>query len=456
MVQHLRRSAAINAGNFGGPEMFRKLLLMSCVALLAGFVTVNHSFAQGQPVRGLVKMTKADGTTVPVADALVEVFRTDGKGTLPSSKTNKKGEFVFVQFPYGQTFALSVSGAGISPMIEPGVRGGRENIVITVSEGDGRKLSEEEVRSTIAQAAAQPTGGSQLSAEDKKKQEEFEKKNAEIIEKNKKIQDGDAIASKANAEGVTALKAKDYATAIAKFSEGVAAVPDFVGSTPVMLNGKMVAHRARGYERYREGASNSDGVARRAKYDEANKDYDEGLAAFTQAMAVIKAAPASTDPNDQKNRTAITIELLTNAVEIHRLKAVGGVDVTKGAEAKAVIEEYLAVESDPVKKGKVEMTLGDILRENGDCDGAILAYKKILTTSADDPDALAGAGLCLFSVGYGNSDKAQMQEGLNLMTRFSEVAPDTHRLKTSVKDAVDLLKTEQKLAPQKLPAKRKT
>lgn len=432
--------------------MFRKLFLMSFVALIAVFAAAGSGFAQGQPVRGVVKVTKADGTTVPVADALVEVFRTDAKGTLPPSKTNKKGEFVFVQFPFGQTFALSISGAGISPKIEPGVRGGREDIVITVAEGDGKKLTEAEVRETLAQAVNVPSG--ELTAAQKKEQEELEKKNAEIIAKNKRIQEGDAIASKANADGVAALKAKDYSTAIAKFGEGVAAVPDFVGSTPVMLNGKMVAHRARGYEAYREGAANAD--VRKAKYETANKDYDEGLAAFTQAMAVIKAAPAATDPNDQKQRSSITLELLTNAVEIHRLKAIGGVDVTKGAEAKAVIADYLAAETDPIKKAKAEMTLGDILRENGDCDGAIVAYKNILSASADDPDALAGAGLCLFSVGYGNSDKAQMQEGLNLMTRFSEIAPDTHKLKTSVKDAVDLLKNEQKLAPQKLPAKRKT
>ncbi len=43
---------------------------------------------------------------------------------------------------------------------------------------------------------------------DKKEQEEFAKKNAEIIEKNKKIQEGDAIASKANSEAVAALNAR--------------------------------------------------------------------------------------------------------------------------------------------------------------------------------------------------------------------------------------------------------
>lgn len=436
--------------------MFRKFLLMSFAASLAVFAAVGTVTAQNAPVRGEVKLTKADGTTVPVADAVVEAYRTDiGRGTMPAAKTNKRGEFSFVAFPLGQTFALAVSAPGVGPKIEPNVKAGRENIVITLSEGDGRKLTEAEVREAIAAAGNIPAG--ELSAAQKKEQEEIARKNAEITEKNKKIQEGDSIARKANDEGRAALQAKDYTTAIAKFSEGAAAVPDFVGSTPVMLNGKMVALRARGFEAYREGASNPDATARKAKYEQANKDYDEGLAAYTQAMAVIKAAPAAADPNEQKARTGITLELLANAVEIHRLKAVGGVDTSKGAEAGAIIAEYLAVETDPLKKAKVEMTLGDILRENGDCDGAIAAYKKILERSADDVDALAGAGLCLFSVGYGNSDKAQMQEGLNFMTRFSELAPDTHKLKTSVKDAVDLLKNEQKLTPQKAaPPRRRT
>jgi hypothetical protein len=48
-----------------------------------------------------------------------------------------------------------------------------------------------------------------------------------------------------------------------------------------------------------------------------------------------------------------------------------------------------------------------------------------------------------------------MQEGLNFMQRFSDIAPDTHKLKASVKDAVELLKTEQKLAPQKITTTKK-
>lgn len=447
--------------------MFRKLLLMSFVASMAAFVAVGSGFAQGSPVRGVVKVTKADGNTVPVADAIVEAFRTDAKGTLPASKTNKKGEFVFVQMPFGQTYALSVSGPGISPKIEPGVRGGREDIVITVAEGDGKKLTEAEVRETLAQAVNMPSG--ELTAEQKKQQAEYDAKKAEVDAKNKKIQEGDAVASKANSEGIAALNAKDYTTAVAKFSEGVAAVPDYVGSTPVMLNGKMVALRLRGYEVYREGASNPDAAARKAKYEQANKDYDDGLAAFSQAMALIKAAPAATDPNDQKNRADATLKLLFNAVEIHRLKAAGGVDLSKSADAALVIEEYIAAEPDPAKKTAAKATLGDIMRFAGEFDKAIAAYRSVLEAAPDNNEVMASLGLSLVALGTSvePANKEQLQEGLNYMQKYADTVSilptdpkHIQEFKQSVKDTVEYLKTEQKLKPQSVPkatgGKRKT
>jgi hypothetical protein len=73
----------------------------------------------------------------------------------------------------------------------------------------------------------------------------------------------------------------------------------------------------------------------------------------------------------------------------------------------------------------------------------------VLAAKADDPDALAGAGLCLFNNGVASDNKDLMQQGMNTLTRFVEVAPDTHRLKESVRSAIEYLKTEQKIAPQK-------
>ncbi len=437
-------------------KLFFTLLLTSVVFLVGNIATI----AQTAPVRGEVKLKKADGTMVPVADAVVDVYRTDiAKGTPPPSKTNKKGEFSFVGFQLGQTFAIAVSGAGIGPKIEPGVKAGRENILIIVSEGDGRKLTEADVREALTSAVNVPSG--ELNAAQKKEQEELLKKNAEITEKNKKMQDGDAVATRANTEGYTALEAKNYDLAITKFAEGVAAVPDFVGSTPIMLNGKLAAHKGRAFDTYVEGAKSADAALRKSKYETANKDFDDALAAFDQAMAVVKAAPAATDPADQKNRATLVSKLLANALEVHRLKAVTGIDSSKTAQAAVIGDEYISLETDAVKKTAAKVTLGDIMRAAGEFDKAIATYKSVLETAPDNNEVMASLGLSLVALGTSvePANKEQLQEGLNYMQKYADTvailptdSKQVQEFKQSVKDTVLYLKTEQNLKPQ-TPAK---
>ncbi len=125
-------------------------------------------------------------------------------------------------------------------------------------------------------------------------------------------------------------------------------------------------------------------------------------------------------------------------------------DASKGKEALAALEEFSAIETDATVKSKWQLILANALRQSGDSPNAVIAYRKVLETSPENPDALAGIGLSLFSVGASvvPENTAQMQEGLNYMQRFAETAPETHPLKASVKDAVDYLKTKQ-LSPQK-------
>lgn len=438
--------------------MFRKTYYTIFLVAVAFCVSSATALAQNGPVRGVVKIEKSDGTTVPAADVNVEAYRTDiDKGKMPDAKTNKRGEFNFVGFPLGQRFVLSVWGPGIRPQIQPEVKANMENVEIIVYEGDGRQPTEEEVRAAAKNVAAS-TG---MSEEEKKQQADIAKQNAEIQERNKKIQAADEIASRSNTEGVAALKAKDYDLAISKFNEGVAAVPDFVGSTPVLLNGKVVAHKAKGYDAYYAGASQPDLTVRKAKYEEANRHYDEALAAFDRAIAVMKNAPAATDPNDQKRRDSVKLELYQNATEIHRLKTAGSIDTSKADVAEVIVREYIGMETDPARKLQAQITLGDIMRDTGNFDKAVEAYKEVLETAPDNPDATAQLGLTLVALGTSVDppNKQQLQEGLNYMQKFVDTAPDTHKYKADVKQMVEYLKTDQNLSPQKVtrtPPRKKT
>ena len=440
--------------------MFRKnyfTFLLAISFILAASLT---SMAQmGGAVRGRVEMMK-DGAKVPVADATIDAYRNEGKGKL-SAKTNKKGEFQYAGFMLGQTYTLAVSAPGIRPQVYPKVKAGMEGVIIVVTEGDGKVLTEDEAKSLANQAL--PAEGEQLSEAQKKEIEELNKKNAEIEARNNKIKQGDETVRRAEAEGKAALAAKNWDLAIAKYSEGIEAVPDYVGSTPVLMNGKLVAHRNRGYNLYLEGAQSKEAPVRLAKYADAKKEFDEAIKTFEAARVILKTAGPGTDPNEQKFRASVAHELLTNAVEVYRLEAVGQVNTTRTAEAGPLFEEYIAAETDPVKKLKARQNLGDVYRltgysSEGNFEKAIAAYKQVLEAAPDNQEVMAYIGLCYYGLGTSVDpvNKEQLQEGLNYLDKYAQsvqiLATDTQsqkEFKQSVKDAAEYLKTEQNLKAQK-------
>ena len=135
------------------------------------------------------------------------------------------------------TFAVSAPNA--APTVFPKVKAGQDGIVITMTPGNGSKLTEAEVRNGVVSAVKSPTGQAEISPDQKKLQAEYDAKNVEITAKNKKMQEGDELVRHSNEEAQAAFKAGNYDLAISKYNEGIAAVPDFVGSTPILLGGKM-------------------------------------------------------------------------------------------------------------------------------------------------------------------------------------------------------------------------
>lgn len=449
---------------------FRKNYFVA-VTLAALFFAFSATASFGQITRGKIELKKADGTTAPVSGAVIDVYRTDIKAKSPAGKTDKKGNFSFVGLGLGQTFAFAVSAPGIQPQIVPNIRAGMEDVSITVYEGDGKRFTEDEVRQSLSAPKTNPTAAASgdtaqpaqpaaapTSEEAKKAKAEYDKQVAEATAKNEKIKNSNTVINAALKDGRAAVAAQNYDLAIAKFDEGINADPDFAGSAPVLLNNKAEALRLRGYNSYKK--STTDAANRETLMASAKKDFTDMAAAYQRALDILKTG-TDTDPAVQKNYAANRLAALAGLVEAYRLLIGTRADQTKNKEAVVALNQYVAVETDAAAKTKPEVLLADVLRQSGNSADAVPIYKQVLATAPDNVDAMGGLGLSLFDVGASNTDKAagreQMQEGLNLMKRFTEVAPETHPLKADIKGAVDYLVNTEKLAPQKVaPGKRKS
>ena len=427
------------------------------IAIGIVFIFALGVFGQTAPIRGVVKTLKDDGTKVPVEGAVVEPVRTDvASGKSPSAKTDKNGQFAFAGFSATHKYVLAVSAPGMSPAISATVAPGTENVEIVLRPGDGKVLSEAEVRTAMKDS---PQGAAFVSEADRKKaEEEYNKQLAKYNEEKKKAEDTNKIVNDALKAGDEAFKAKNYDLAVSKFDEGINADPEFEGSAPVLLNYKGVVLKQRAFEAYQRGAK--DPATKEAEMAKAKVDFLASIEAYERGLKVLENATKAdaakpVAPADAASFAKSKFNLLSNAVESYRLIVRTKADVSKAKDAGPVFEQYFVAETDPAKKLAARLILADMLREAGESEGAIAAYRVVLEAAPDNPDALAGIGLSLFNVGVSEENKPKMQEGLNYMQKFADTAPDTHPLKASVKDAVDYLKNEQKLAPQKAAPKKR-
>ncbi len=442
--------------------MFRKnyfTILLTIALLLAGSIA---AFAQTAPVTGKVVIQKADGSTVPAENALVEVFRTDIKAKLPSDKTNKKGEFGFAGLPLGATFVLSVSAPGAKPGYLPNVKAGNEKLLITLSEGDGRRWTEEEIRAAIAGASSEATTATttktELTEEQKKAQAERAKLEAEFAAKKQKAESQFAVADRTLKEGNAAFQSKNYDVAIEKYDEGIQSNPEFVGSAPVLLNNKGTALRQRAVGYSNESNKTADPNAKLEFIKKSKKDFSDAVDSFNASWTVLKNAQAAdiTDQQIYQKNKYDAVSGLKDTVKYMILTE--KVEPEKTPVIAALLGEYFALETDAAKKTDAESYVGDIYRIAGDSQNAIAEYKKVLEKSPNNADALAGLGLSQVNAGYnqdGSINDAMMQEAINNLQRFSEIAPDNHKLKVEVTGMVEFLKT-QNFKPQKTATKKKS
>src|SRR5215204_2203469 len=128
------------------------------VAILVASASMT-TFAQVGELRGLVFMQQADGQKVPLAEAQIDVFRTDISGRY-NTKTNKKGEWVFAGLPFAGTYIVAASHPTARPNWVGGVKAGRDvPVEIIVTPGDGKRPTLEEIKAAGG-GATPPAGAS--------------------------------------------------------------------------------------------------------------------------------------------------------------------------------------------------------------------------------------------------------------------------------------------------------
>lgn len=433
--------------------MFRRyfLPLLACIAFIIS--TTLIASAQVGQLRGHVVLTQADGTKVPAADAVIDVYRTDVSGKY-NTKTNKKGEFIFAGLPYAGDYAIAASHPSAQPNWLGKVKAGKDiDYEIVLTPGDGRRLTLDEINTAkrgTGDSAKRGTSDPEArapSAEDKAKAAELAKQAAEITARNEKAVKSNEVVARTFQAGNDALTAKNYDEAIKQYEEGLAADPE----QPALLVNEGRAYRERGVGRYNGAVTSTDEAAKSAGIESAKADFKAAAAATAKAVGMIKAQPVPTDPAELGRYTNNKLAAYSGNAESHRLFVSKG-DPSQADAGLAAFKDYIAIETDPVKKAKAQLDAAQLLLDAGAVDKAFAEFQSLVTAEPDNPDANLGAGLSLFATG----DKAKYQDAANFLQHYVDVAPETHKFKADAKAILAELKNTEKVVPEKTaPARRR-
>ncbi|MFN2455922.1 MAG: carboxypeptidase regulatory-like domain-containing protein [Pyrinomonadaceae bacterium] len=430
-----------------------RINLLARVATIALFslMSVAAASAQIQQASGKVMLTQADGTTVPVKDAVVVFYRTDIKGEY-KTKTDKSGKYVYAALPYTGTYTIVVSAPNAQPTFSAGVRISRkpEND-FTLQPGDGSALTLEQISTALKAAPGGAAAPPADAAAARRAKEEYDKQVAAINAENEKAKATNAQLNEFLKAGNTAFNSKNYDQAVASYDQGIQADP----TQAVFYSNKSAALRARATDKYNASikAKDTAGIAAaRTDFKTATEAADKAITLYRankskNGAAGGAAAAAATQPQNEELTT-----YLAPRAETYRVALQAKTPNIAEPGVKA-IQEYLAVETDLAKKAKVQVSLGDALMQSGLFDESIVAYKTVLTASPDNLDAMYGIGVALAALAGEPPNPAKLVEARDMLQRFANKAPASDPRKQeaeSIAQSFDaLLKTKPAANPTK-------
>ena len=423
--------------------MRSKLWLNLFAAALVVALAALSASAQVITVKGTVKLKQADGTAVPVQGALVKFYRTDINQTF-EAKTDKKGEYVNVGIPLVGTFTITVSAPGARPDYMSNVKISQQPLNdFTLEPGDGTALTLEQIKA----ARTAVTTGATNTEEAKKRAAEAEKERAHIEEENKKIVELNTKLPEILKAGNAALEAKNYAEAINQYNQGIQLDPE----QAIFYAQKAVAMRFRGVERFNGADKSKDREQKNAERDAAREDFKGAAEAMEKAVAVYRQRVSAHAADGSAPAANDELGYLAERSETYRIALQTSTSVDPSVAVSA-IEEYIAKETDPVKRDRAQASLGNALFVAGRVDDSIAKYREILAKNPGNLDAMMGLGIALAAkVVDPVKDAALLTEARDMLQQFVDKAPDTHPRKAEAVESIKYLDDTIKTARLPVP-----
>ena len=358
------------------------------------------------------------GSSEPVAGAEVQIVRTDIRGNY-NVKSDKKGHFLHAGVPYVGTYTLIISAEGCAPYFMTSIRPTGELLKVELQNGDGRKLTFDEVKAIQKSGPSGPAAQQkQLSAaEVKKQQEEYEKKRQEI---EKQKADFESM-RKFFEQGQQLAANKDYPGAIVAYTEASKLDPD---QEAVWANLSLAL-----YNRGVTGLNES--LRDISKRDIAKQDFTDAIGSIDKALAL--AESKLSDPGKSAAAKKAKSQYLKIKADSESLLArrLGVIEM-----ADSAVRDYrdAAANSEvPADKINYDLKGAETLYESGKIEEAVTMYQAILTADANNIEALYKLGLAYAAL-------TKFQESANTLQAFVDRAPgDDPRLaeaKVVIKDLI--------------------